>query len=108
MDYRFEKEWQETVNRISAGFGEKLDYAAILLLIGVQETGKYGQNFKKDQKLELMHVAICRLLEPYGYYLFKGNDEEGWPQFERLSQLPALSAAEQELLVKRAIVKYFS
>ena len=40
MDYVFEKSWNETVTRISASYGEKLDYAAILFLIGVQELGK--------------------------------------------------------------------
>ena len=54
MDYVFEKTWNETVSKISASFGEKLDYAAILFLIGVQELGQDYQKFKKDEKLELM------------------------------------------------------
>ena len=107
MDYVFEKTWNETVSKISASFGEKLDYAAILFLIGVQELGQDYQKFKKDEKLELMHIGICSLLAPYGYYTFIGRDEEGWPHFERNGDLPHLSPAEQELLVKRAIVKYF-
>lgn len=108
MDYIFEKAWNETVSRISASFGEKLDYAAILFLIGVQELGKDFQNFKKDQKVELMHVGICSLLVPYGYYEFIGRDEDGWPHFERSSNLPPLTPVEQELLVRKAIVKYFN
>jgi hypothetical protein len=108
MDYVFEKAWNETVTRISASFGEKLDYGAILFLIGVQELGKDFQVFKKDQKVELMHVGVCSLLIPYGYYKFIGRDEDGWPHFERTENLPLLSAAEQELLVKKAIVRYFS
>lgn len=108
MDYIFEKAWNETVSRISASFGEKLDYAAILFLIGVQELGKDFQTFKKDQKVELMHVGICSLLVPYGYYEFIGRDEDGWPHFERSSNLPPLTPVEQELLVRKAIVKYFN
>jgi hypothetical protein len=27
-----------------------------------------------------MHIAICRLLEPYGFYEFD-FDEEGWPHY---------------------------
>ena len=107
MDYTFEKEWGETIERISKTFGEKLDYSAILFLIGVQETGMLMRKFKKDEKLELMHVAICRLLEPFGYYSFKGNDEDGWPHFDKQDDLPVLTAPEQELLVKKAIVGYF-
>jgi hypothetical protein len=33
---------------------------------------------KKDEKLNLMHIAICRLLEPYGFYEFEVFDEDGW------------------------------
>ena len=107
MDYVFEKTWNETVSKISASFGEKLDYAAILFLIGVQELGQDYQKYKKDEKLELMHVGICSLLVPYGYYTFVGRDEEGWPHFERNGDLPNLTPTEQELLVKKAIVNYF-
>ena len=107
MDYVFEKIWNETVTRISASYGEKLDYAAILFLIGVQELGQDYQKFKKDEKVELMHIGICSLLVPYGYYTFVGRDEQGWPHFERNSALPHLSPPEQEVLVRKAIVRYF-
>ena len=79
MDYLFEKKWQETLEVASKNFGEKLDYSAILLLIGLQELGIFDLKFKKDQKLELMHIAVCTLLEPYGYYEFEGRDVDGWP-----------------------------
>ena len=107
MDYVFEKVWNETVNKVSAQFGEKLDYKAILFLIGVQELGKDFQTFKKDQKVELMHVGICTVLMPYGYYNFIGRDTDGWPHFERTDTLPSLKPEEQELLIRKAIVKYF-
>ena len=107
MDYVFEKIWNETVTRISATYGEKLDYAAILFLIGVQELGQDYQKFKKDQKVELMHIGICSLLVSYGYYSFIGRDEEGWPHFERVQNLPPLEPSDQELLIRKAIVEYF-
>ncbi len=107
MDYVFEKTWNETVSKISEQFGEKLDYAAILFLIGVQELGMDYQNFKKDQKVELVHVGICSVLMPYGYYEFKGRDDDGWPHFERTDLLPALQPQEQEMLIRKAIVRYF-
>jgi hypothetical protein len=107
VDYVFEKAWQETVTKVSASFGEKLDYAAILMLIGLQELGKDYQKYKKDQKIELMHIGICTVLMPFGYYSFIGRDEEGWPHFERLESLPILTSDEQELLIRKAIVAYF-
>jgi hypothetical protein len=107
MDYVFEKTWNETVAKISESFGEKLDYAAILMLIGLQELGKDYQTFKKDQKLELMHIGICSVLLPYGYYEYKGRDDEDWPHFERVDSLPPLTPEEQEMLIRKAIVRYF-
>ena len=108
MDYIFEKQWNDTVTKISESFGEKLDYAAILLLIGLQELGKDYQSYKKDQKIELMHIAVCILLEPFGYYQYDGRDSDGWPHFNRVENLPPLSPQEQELLIKKAIVEYFN
>lgn len=108
MDYIFEKAWNDTVTRISQPFGERLEYSAILLLIGLQELGKDYQTYKKDQKIELMHIAVCTLLEPFGYYEYEGRDADGWPHFKRIENLPPLSPPEQELLIKRAIVDYFA
>lgn len=108
MDYVFEKAWNDTVSRISTSYGEKLDYAAILFLIGVQELNQDYQKFKKHQKVDLIHIGICSVLIPYGYYTFIGRDEEGWPHFERTENLPNLNPEEQELLVKKAVIKYFA
>lgn len=87
--------------------GEKPDIDTMLFLIGVQELGKGKKKFKKDDKLNLMHIAVCRLLEPYGYYRFEGLDKDGWPEFEFLDSLPELKANEQSILMRRAIIQYF-
>jgi len=107
MDYLFEKAYKETIERVSTQFGEDLDYAALLFLIGIQELGHEAKTYRKDQKIELMHIAVCTLLEPYGYFSFEGRDEDGWPHFRKVDDLPALTPAEQELLIRKAIVAYF-
>lgn len=107
MDYQFESEWRQVTDRITRQFGEDVDLQSIVYLIGVQELGEGFRNFKKDEKVDLMHVAICTLLEPYGYYTFVGKDEDGWPHFERENELPPLGSEEQEILMKRAIIQYF-
>jgi len=97
------------VQKLSAQFadGDKLDLDAIIYLIGVQELGQLDRKFKKDHKLDLMHIAICRLLEPYGYYEFDYYDDDKWPHYKVKEQLPALKAGEQSVLMKEAIVSYF-
>ncbi len=101
--------WEELVLRLSANFsdGDPLELDAIIYLIGVQELGQFHRDFKKDDKLNLMHIAICRLLEPYGYYEFEYFDKEGWPHFNVKEQLPPLKSGEQAVLMKEAIVNYF-
>jgi hypothetical protein len=101
--------WEEVVEKLSARFadGDPLELDAIIYLIGVQELGQLHRDFKKDQKLDLMHIAICKLLEPYGFYEFDYVDEDGWPHYKVKEQLPFLKAGEQSVLMKEAIVNYF-
>lgn len=107
MDKDFEKKWAETVLKVEEKFGEDLDVQAILFLIGVQELGNGAKNFTKDQKLELLHIAICRVLSPFGFYKLIGRDEDGWPHYEVLKELPPLKPGEQLRLMKEAIMNYF-
>ena len=72
-DEQLKQRWESVVHILSEKFsgGEDLDLEGIIYLIGVQELGKIHATFKKDEKVNLMHIAICRLLEPYGYYEFE-------------------------------------
>ena len=108
-DEQLKERWEAVVKMLGTRFadGEVLDLDAIIYLIGVQELGQLHRKFKKDEKLNLMHIAICRLLEPYGYYEFDYYDEESWPHYKVLEQLPPLKAGEQSVLMKEAIVQYF-
>lgn len=88
-------------------FGEKMDTQSVLFVIGLQELGKLKKRFSKDQKVDIIHIAVCTVLEPYGYYEFKGYDDDGWPHWERRKTLPHLKTLEQEKFIKKAIVAYF-
>ena len=108
-DEQLKLRWVEVEQKLSQQFadGEKLELDAIIYLIGLQELGQIHRKFKKDHKLDLMHIAICRLLEPYGYYEFDYFDDEGWPHYKVVENLPQLKAGEQQVLMKEAIVHYF-
>ncbi|OYX81882.1 MAG: hypothetical protein B7Y83_16745 [Flavobacteriales bacterium 32-34-25] len=108
-DTQLKERWEKLVDILSNQFsqGEDLDLDAIIFLIGVQELGKFQREYKKDEKLNLMHIAICRLLEPYGFYEFDFFDEDGWPHYKVKEELPPLKAGEQSVLMKEAIVSYF-
>ena len=100
--------WKLLQNKISEEFdSDTPDLKVILFLIGVQELGKGYQKFKKDEKLNVMHVAICTLLEPYGFYEFQGRDEDGWPHWKLIKPVPSYAMMEQELLLKGLAITYF-
>ena len=103
------QKWKLIENFFETNFtdGEKPDLDTILFLIGVQELGQGKKKFKKDEKLNLLHIAVCRVLEPFGFYRFDGQDPDGWPHFELLEELPPLKTNEQSLLMKYAVIQYF-
>lgn len=108
-DQKLKENWEQILVNLSEKFGEgeQLNLDAIIYLIGVQELGKGTIEYKKDDKVNLMHIAICRLLEPFGYYEFDFFDNEGWPHYKVMEELPALKSGEQTVLIKEAIVLYF-
>lgn len=103
------EKWDFLVTELTHQFseGDTLNLDGIIYLIGVQELGQGKRAFKKDEKVNLMHIAICKLLEPYGYYEFDYFDNEGWPHYKILTDLPPLRPGEQTVLMKEAIVNYF-
>lgn len=107
IDSSFEKKWKKLKKKIDLDFGVDIDVQGILFLIGVQELGKGPQEFSKDQKLDVIHIAICRILEPFGFYRLSHSDQEGWPYYESVKPLPNLKAGEQLKLMKQAILDYF-
>ena len=108
-DIELKEDYEKILNILATKFGdgEKLNVDAIIYLIGVQELGQGAIEFKKDDKVNLMHIAICRLLEPFGYYEFEFYDADGWPHYKALEELPPLKTGEQTVLIKEAIVLYF-
>ena len=108
--FSIEKKWEALVRFISTQFGngEALDLQAILFLIGINELGQGYREFTKDEKINLLHIAICKLLSRYGYYQYVGKDKDGWPHWNTNSELPRLKPGEQTILMKEAAVFYFN
>lgn len=107
MDYDIELRFQRLKKHLEEKFGEGMDVQAILFLIGVNELGNGYKTYTKSEKTDLFHIAICTLLEPYGYYTFEGRDAENWPHFKLNKELPPLSDREQQHLLKEAMIDYF-
>ena len=107
MDHAIEIRFREVIKSLELKFGEGLELDTVMLLVGVQELGMGYKPFTKDEKMNLMHIAICTILEPYGVYKFVSHDEDGWPHFEKLTNIPAIEGKQQEHLLKEALISYF-
>ena len=101
-------EWNEMLAKLEPKFGAGIEMDALLFLVGIQELGQGARNFSKDEKINLIHIAVCRLLSNYGYYTLQDTDQDGWPHWEFNSKLPNLKPMQQEQLIKDALIDYFS
>ena len=107
-DLSQERSWHRLLDELEARIGKRpADLNAVLFLIGVQELGKGQQNFSKEEKQDLMHIAICKVLSLSGFYELEGIDKEGWPHWKLTKKLPHFDLLEQEKLLKMHTIDYF-
>lgn len=108
-DWEFDFEWLRVRHYVKDSFGKDQlpDLNAILFLIGIQELGRWQESFTKEEKQDLMHIAVCRLLSYEGYYEFVGRDADGWPHYELVQKVPGKNLAEQERMLKEKVIWYF-
>ena len=108
-DLSQERKWYKLLNELEARIGKRpADLNAVLFLIGVQELGRGQQNFSKEEKQDLMHIAICKVLSLSGFYELEGIDEDGWPHWKLVKKLPHFDLLEQEKLLKMHTIDYFT
>src|SRR5213083_3051984 len=72
-----QQRWWDLEAKLVERFGKKPDLEAVLFLIGMQETGFIKQKITKEQKQDLIHVAVCTVLSQSGYYELEHHDKEG-------------------------------
>ena len=102
-----QQRWWNLEAKLVERFGKKPDVETVLFLIGIQEFGDIKEKFTKEQKQDLMHIAVCSLLSPSGYYELESVDQDGWPHFKQLKAMPDMNAFEQENFLKDHILLYF-
>lgn len=104
----FEQKWKQVEILLQERFGKVPDMEGILFLIGINELGAPpATKFSKEQKQELMHIAVCSLLCRDGYYEYLGRDDDGWPHFNELKPVPVTGLREQEQMLKECVISYF-
>ena len=108
-DWQLDFEWLHVQNLVQKAMKQQSlpDLNTILFLIGIQELGRWKREFSKEEKQDLMHIAVCRLLAYDGYFEFAGRDEDGWPHYRQVLEMPAQNIISQEKMLKTYAVKYF-
>jgi hypothetical protein len=107
-DLELERRWQALRLSLKDSIGRKpKDLNAILFLIGVQELGKGPHTYSKEEKQDLLHIAICKVLSLSDFYELEGVDENGWPHWKVIKNLPHFDLLEQEKLLKMHVIEYF-
>lgn len=107
-DLSLERQWTRLLDELEVRIGKRpADLNAVLFLIGVQELGRGLQPFSKEEKQDLMHIAICKVLSLSGFYTLEGTDEDGWPHWKLVKKLPHFDLLEQEKLLKMHTIDYF-
>ncbi|GAB3322762.1 hypothetical protein GCM10027299_18430 [Larkinella ripae] len=103
-----EQEWEQVLSYLEKAVGKRpADLNSVLFLIGVQELGHGTQIFTKEQKQDLMHIAICKVLSLSGYYELEGTDQDGWPHWKLVQKVPYIDLLSQENFLKLHVIKYF-
>ena len=108
-DLELQINWVKLVSRLEQLLGKRpKDLNGVLFLIGVQELGNGKQNFSKEEKQDLMHIAICKVLSLSGFYELEGIDNDGWPHWKKTDiSLTHFDLMDQEKLLKMHVIEYF-
>jgi len=99
--------WELLMGILEKEFGRRPNMEALLFLIGVQEIGAGKQTYTKEEKQDLMHIAMCALLSRAGYFELEGKDKEGWPHWKLIQPLPSINIFEQITFLRGLIIDYF-
>ena len=107
-DLALQQDWVALLYKLKEITGKRpADLNAVLFLIGLQELGQGPKAFTKEEKQDLMHIAICKVLSLSGFYSLEGLDENGWPHWKLEKKLPSFDLMEQEKLLKIHVMEYF-
>ena len=107
MEADLQFRWEIFEQKLAEHFDKRLNMEAILYLIGLRELGAHpAKEFTKEEKVDLMHIAICRLLSLSGYYELSHQDQDGWPHWKLLKPLPHTDIFSQTNLLKAHILEY--
>jgi hypothetical protein len=103
-----DQNWEKVKEVLKTRFGKDSDVKSVLFIIGLRELGKNKKKFTKEEKQDLMNLAVCKILSPEGYFEVSHLDGDGWPVWKQAKPLPTMNNKEQENFIKEHIIMYFA
>lgn len=100
-----EQQWDEVLLAMSKHFGVMVNFEFLIFAIGIQERGCGFKDFAKQEKMDLINLAKCRMLERAGF-LEESGEEDGWAQFTPKLAFLSLSDLEKDAIIKTQMVIY--
>lgn len=103
-----EEKWQQVQAILAERFTKReIDLKAALFVIGLRELGTVQRKLTKEEKQDLMNLAVCRICSPLGYFTAEAIDEDGWPIWTQTKPLPKMGPKDQEAFLKEQVIAYF-
>ncbi|MGL4346942.1 MAG: hypothetical protein ACRCR9_02515 [Chitinophagaceae bacterium] len=101
-----QKQWEKVLSQFSNHTKNPITIEGLLLLIGIQEFNILKDNYSKEEKIDLIHIGMCCILENDGYYQFSHYDKDKWPHYNTLKPLPEMNHDTEDLFIKEKIIAY--
>jgi hypothetical protein len=100
-------QWENLRRCLKDKFKQDLKLEGMLFLIGIQEIGGKVRRFSKEEKMDLMHVGLCAVLELGGYYKKAYIDQDGWPHWDLVVPIENADLLSQTNFLRYYILQYF-
>jgi hypothetical protein len=101
-----QKRWLKLEAALQERLGIQPDMDAILLFIGIRESGLPPKTFTETEKLNLRQIAVSTILVPARYYELIWVDDFGWPSFKELQRIPQMNLAERDVFLQPYVLMY--
>ena len=101
-----QQSWLKLQNCLTQRLGGIPDLDAVLLFIGIRESGLPPKKLSEDEIIKLRQIAVATILVPARYYELYWVDDFGWPHFKQLEREPTMEEAEREAFLKPFIILY--
>jgi len=101
-----QQRWLKLEITLTESLGKKPGMDAMLLYIGIRESGLPPKQFSEAEVYNLKQIAVSTILVPARYYELIWVDDFGWPSFRQLKLEPTMTAPEWEKFLQPYVIMY--